>query len=119
MGLIKDIEQWKGLKAQKKLLDERLDFLRARILKDIGEGPVEGVQKQTRDHTTLNEAVAWEILDGIAEVKNLSEEDYTKLVLDPDKIEGLYLEGILTDEDLRQMREPKFTEALVEVKRDV
>jgi hypothetical protein len=118
-NLEKKIEQWKGLKAMRKTLDERLDVLRKQILADIGEGPVYGVQKQVRDHTSLNEEAAWEILAQACGLENLDMEAYSKRVLDPDKIEGLYLEGILTDTDLRLMREPKYVEALVEVKEDV
>ena len=118
-NLADKIEQWKRLKAMRKTLDERLNFLREQILADIGEGPVCGVQKQIRDHTSLDEQAAWEILEQACELENLDAEAYSTRTLDPDKIEGLYLEGILTDADLRAIRSPKYVEALVEVKEHV
>lgn len=113
-SLENSIEQWKKLKYMRKTLDARLTLLREQILEGIGEGPVNGVQKQLRDLTSLDEEVAWEILEQVADAPS-----FTKLVLDPDKIEGLYLEGVLSDNDLRQIRKPKYVEALVEVKPDV
>ena len=108
------IEQWKSLKSIRKTLDSKLDVLRKDILENLGDGPVYGVQKQVRDLTSLDEEAAWEILEQVADTPS-----FTKLVLDPDKIEGLYLEGLLTDTDLRAIRNPKYIEARVEVKADV
>ena len=112
------ITQYKSLKGMRRTLDARLEKLRSEILPDIGDGPVLGLKKQTRDVTTLNEEVTWEILDHLHAAGKIKLEDYTRVTLDPSKIEGLYLEGVLSDNDLRQIREPKYVEALVEVKED-
>lgn len=107
-SIAEKIEEYKFLRKSKKALEKRLAELRSQILPQLGTEPCNGLIAQQRDLTTFDEDKVWDIVTS----RNL---DMMKLVPDPDKIECLYLVGAIDDNDLRYIRVPKYSYALVEV----
>jgi len=103
-------EHYKQLKESEKLLKKRLAALKEQLLQY--EGPIGTLQVQERNLTSYNEDRVWELMDRYG----IAHSDFTSKRPDPLLIEQLYLEGRLTDADLRYIRDPKYSYALVDAK---
>lgn len=110
--------EYRSIKSTKDFCDLRLKTLKNKIeplLRSFGEEEEKGlswkdedisVRLSVVDRTALNEVRAAEIL----EEKGLTW--CFKLVPDPSLVEQAYLQGALTDSDLREMRDPKYVQKL-------
>lgn len=119
-NLDKKVEEYHKLKTVRDGLDERLKELSTQIKKELSEGEHSfgkyTAEIQIRDRTSLDELAAEEILIRLGLWPNA-----TKIVVDPDAVESLYLQGMISDNDLREMRKPQYSTALItkEVDTDV
>lgn len=111
-NLDKKVEEYYKLKVVRDGLDERLKELSNQIKKSLSEGEHSFgkyiVEIQVRDRTSLDEFVAEDVLIRLGLWPNAS-----KVVVDPDAVESLYLQGLISDTDLREMREAKYSTALI------
>lgn len=110
MTLEEKVEQYKLLKQGKKTLEKRLLELRQDIVPYL-EVPCNGLERQVRDLTTFDEHKVHQLMDS----KGVPRLKYCYYAIHPDSIEALYHAGVLSDSDLRYIRAPKYTYALIEV----
>jgi hypothetical protein len=108
-----DIEQYAKLKSLRDDLDARLKELAERIKLALPEGKhVSGdyeVTVQVKDLTKLD----LDATHDLANRKGWVWQDYCTPVPDPALIEQAYLNGEITDTDIRGLRKPKYTTALI------
>lgn len=111
------LNEYKKLKGMQDQLQERVLELRKRINnkmehqsymdgKYVYQNDALKAELITVDRTTLDEHRAAEVL------YNKGLNWCFKEVPDPDLVEQAYLQGLLTDSDLRYMRNPQYTKAL-------
>lgn len=119
-SLDRKVEEYHKLKTVREGLDERIKELSDQIKKQLSEGEHSfgkySAEIQVRDRTSLDEFAAEEVLLRLGLWPNAS-----KVVVDPDAVESLYLQGYISDADLREMRQAKYSTALItrEVDTDV
>jgi hypothetical protein len=104
------VEEYKQLKSADKLIKQRLIRLKADLMSQLVDGRVGNLKLQERNLTTFNEDRVWELMDRYG----IPHAEFTYKVPYPPAIEQLYLDGRLTDADLRYIREPKYSYVLVE-----
>lgn len=121
MNLTQKIETYDALKKQSKMITLRLDELRHEIIEEVGESKTVGDYEVTLEVRRQKPQVDEVALEQLIVDKNLAPECMT-LKVDHDLVAQAYIEGKITDEDLREVnRGQHVTVALKvdKVKRDV
>ena len=119
-SLDKKVEEYHKLKKMREGLDARIKTLGDQIKSQLSEGEHKFgrylVNIQVKDRTVLDELAAEGVLLRLRLWPNA-----TKTVIDPDAVESLYLQGMISDAELREMRKPQYSTALItkEVDTDV
>jgi hypothetical protein len=119
-NLDKKVTEYHKLKMMRDSLAGRIEELSKQIKAELPQGKHTfgdlSLEIQVRDRTAIDELAAEEILMGLG-----LWDECAKQVVDPGAVEGMYLEGKITDHDLRQMRKPQYSVALItkEVSADV
>lgn len=105
-------QEYRQLKASKRFLETRIAELKKLLLPEVEAGRVTSLKVEERNRTSFDEARVHEVMKHVG----IAEEFYTSRTVDPAQVEAIYYEGRLTDADLRYIREPKYSYALVDAK---
>lgn len=106
-------QQYCSLKKFRDGLDKRLEELSKQLKAELDEGTYEledaKLSVQVRNRTEFNEDAAWDLVESRPELYEMLVDNF----INKSFVEQAYLAGHISDAELRELRKPQYSVALV------